>query len=93
MSTISSRPTTWLSRTAGAAGIFLQRGRRDVGGPFGRGAPFARSAGCAGDLETAERALIVQGLEKARFNNSKAARDLGLTRQQPYVRLRRYRLE
>lgn len=46
-----------------------------------------------GDLETAERALIVQGLEKARFNNSKAARDLGLTRQQLYVRLRRYRIE
>jgi DNA-binding NtrC family response regulator len=47
----------------------------------------------AGDLETAERAMIAQALERSRFNKSKAARDLGLTRQQLYVRLRRYGLE
>ncbi len=37
--------------------------------------------------------MIAQALERSRFNKSKAAKALGLTRQQLYVRLRRYGLE
>jgi transcriptional regulator with GAF, ATPase, and Fis domain len=47
----------------------------------------------AGDLEIVERTMIEQALQQSRFNKSKAARVLGLTRQQLYVRLRRYGLE
>jgi len=47
----------------------------------------------SGDLETIERAAIAQALERSRFNKSKAAKELGLTRQQLYVRLRRYGLD
>jgi two-component system response regulator PilR (NtrC family) len=45
------------------------------------------------DLHSAERALIKQALEQARFNKSKAAKALGLTRAQLYVRMRRHGLE
>jgi DNA-binding NtrC family response regulator len=45
-----------------------------------------------GDLSSMERAMIEQALQHARFNKSKA-RTLGLTRQQLYVRLRRYGLD
>ena len=45
------------------------------------------------DLKTAERALIVQALQDAHFNKSEAARALGLTRAQLYVRLRKHGLE
>ena len=44
----------------------------------------------SGDLETMERAMIEQALQKARFNKSKAASALGLTRHQLYVRMRKY---
>ena len=37
--------------------------------------------------------MIEQALEHARFNKSKAAKALGLTRAQLYVRMRRYGLE
>jgi transcriptional regulator with GAF, ATPase, and Fis domain len=47
----------------------------------------------AGDLSSMERAMIEQALQNSRFNKSKAARALGLTRQQLYVRMRRYSLE
>jgi len=40
-----------------------------------------------------ERGMIEQALQKARFNKSKAAAALGLTRAQLYVRMRRYGLE
>jgi transcriptional regulator with GAF, ATPase, and Fis domain len=40
-----------------------------------------------------ERALVEQALQHARFNKSKAAKSLGLTRAQLYVRMRRYGLE
>jgi transcriptional regulator with GAF, ATPase, and Fis domain len=40
-----------------------------------------------------ERTLIEQALHGARFNKSKAAKALGLTRAQLYVRMRRYGLE
>jgi transcriptional regulator with GAF, ATPase, and Fis domain len=47
----------------------------------------------SGDLTSMERTMIAAALEKARFNKSKAAKALGLSRQQLYVRMRRYGLE
>jgi transcriptional regulator with GAF, ATPase, and Fis domain len=44
------------------------------------------------DLWSVERELIKQALASARFNKAKAARSLGLSRTQLYVRLRRYGL-
>jgi transcriptional regulator with PAS, ATPase and Fis domain len=44
----------------------------------------------AGDLETVERAMIEQALQSARFNKSKAAKALGLSRHQLYIRMRKY---
>ena len=46
-----------------------------------------------GDLSSMERAMIEQALHNARFNKSKAAKELGLTRAQLYVRMRRHGLE
>jgi two-component system response regulator FlrC len=46
-----------------------------------------------GDLQTVERAMIEQALQAARFNKSKAAKALGLTRHQLYVRMRKYGFE
>jgi transcriptional regulator with GAF, ATPase, and Fis domain len=37
--------------------------------------------------------MIEQALRDARFNKSKAAKQLGLTRTQLYVRMRRHGLE
>jgi len=51
------------------------------------------SAAAPGDLKSVERALIVKALEDARFNKSAAAKALGLTRAQLYVRLRKHGLE
>ena len=51
------------------------------------------SIATAGDLQSVERTMIVQALEKVRFNKSKAAQILGLTRAQLYVRMKRYGLE
>jgi two-component system NtrC family response regulator len=45
------------------------------------------------DLMSAERAIVERALKNARYNKSKAARALGLTRTQLYVRLRRHGLE
>jgi transcriptional regulator with GAF, ATPase, and Fis domain len=45
------------------------------------------------DLMSAERSLIERALKDAKYNKSKAARALGLTRTQLYVRLRRHGLE
>jgi transcriptional regulator with GAF, ATPase, and Fis domain len=42
---------------------------------------------------SAERVLVEKAMKDARFNKSKAARALGLTRTQLYVRLRRHGLE
>jgi transcriptional regulator with GAF, ATPase, and Fis domain len=47
----------------------------------------------AGDLPSMERAMIEQALQAARFNKSKAAAALGVTRAQLYVRMKRYGLE
>jgi two-component system response regulator FlrC len=45
------------------------------------------------DLSTVERSTIERVMKDTRGNKSQAARRLGLTRMQLYVRLRRYRLE
>ena len=45
------------------------------------------------DLGRAEREMVERALVEARYNKSKAARSLGLTRTQFYVRLRRHGLE
>jgi transcriptional regulator with GAF, ATPase, and Fis domain len=47
----------------------------------------------AADLKSMERSLIERALRNARFNKSKAAKELGMTRAQLYVRMRRYGLE
>jgi len=44
------------------------------------------------DLPSIERATIAQALQNARFNKSKAAKELGLTRHQLYIRMRRHGL-
>src|SRR5206468_10844284 len=59
-----------------------------------RSAETSRAVGPpAGDLNSMERAMIVQALQQARFNKSKAAKALGLTRAQLYVRMRKHGLE
>jgi transcriptional regulator with GAF, ATPase, and Fis domain len=45
------------------------------------------------DLMSAERAMVEKALQDARHNKSRAARALGLSRTQLYVRLRRHGLE
>jgi transcriptional regulator with GAF, ATPase, and Fis domain len=47
----------------------------------------------ASDLQEMERTMVEQALAQARFNKSKAAKALGLTRAQLYVRMKRYGLE
>jgi transcriptional regulator with GAF, ATPase, and Fis domain len=47
----------------------------------------------AADLSSMERAMVEQALQNAKFNKSKAAKELGLTRSQLYVRMKRYGLE
>ena len=44
------------------------------------------------NLKTVERAMIEKALKEARFNKSEAAKALGLTRAQLYVRLRKHGL-
>ncbi len=61
------------------------------GAPSAPVAPIAPSS--VGDLSTLERTMIEQALQNARFNKSKAAAALGLTRAQLYVRMKRYGLE
>jgi PAS domain S-box-containing protein len=50
--------------------------------------PVPSSSGA--DLQTMERTMIEQALRAARFNKSKAAKALGLTRTQLYVRMRKH---
>jgi transcriptional regulator with GAF, ATPase, and Fis domain len=42
------------------------------------------------DLHSVERTMIEQALQAARFNKSKAAKALGLTRHQLYIRMRKH---
>jgi Nif-specific regulatory protein len=46
----------------------------------------------AGDLKSLERDMIEQALQRVRFNKSEAARALGMTRHQLYVRMKRHGL-
>ena len=57
--------------------------------------PATAPVAAAGDgsIASVEKSLIEQALKDARFNKSKAAKQLGLTRTQLYVRLKRYGLE
>jgi two-component system response regulator FlrC len=51
------------------------------------------AAAVPGDLPTMERVMIERALQTARFNKSKAAKTLGLTRHQLYIRMRKHGLE
>ena len=51
------------------------------------------AAPAARDLKSVERVMIEKALADARFNKSRAAKSLGLTRAQLYVRMRRHGLE
>jgi DNA-binding NtrC family response regulator len=42
------------------------------------------------DLNSMERSMIEQALQNAKFNKSKAAKALGLTRHQLYIRMRKH---
>ena len=53
----------------------------------------AAASASAGDLHSMERAMIEQALQNARFNKSRAAKTLGLTRHQLYVRMRKHGFE
>jgi transcriptional regulator with GAF, ATPase, and Fis domain len=70
---------------------------RDAGrvfSPAATGGPGPPEAGEATgrDLKSVERSMIEQALHQARFNKSKAAQALGLTRHQLYIRMRRHGL-
>ena len=56
------------------------------------GAPHLAASDSGGDLKTVERTMIEQALVKAKFNKSQAAKALGVTRAQLYVKLRQYGL-
>jgi DNA-binding NtrC family response regulator len=47
----------------------------------------------AGDLHSVERTMIEQALTVAKFNKSKAAAALGLTRHQLYLRMKKHGLD
>jgi transcriptional regulator with GAF, ATPase, and Fis domain len=47
----------------------------------------------AGDIASVERSMIDKAMKDSKFNKSKAAKRLGLTRTQLYVRLKRHGLE
>jgi two-component system NtrC family response regulator len=47
----------------------------------------------SGELHTVERSMIESALQLARFNKSKAAKALGLSRHQLYIRMQKYGLE
>jgi transcriptional regulator with GAF, ATPase, and Fis domain len=55
--------------------------------------PAGTAPATAGNLQSMERAMIEQALQNARFNKSKAAKTLGLTRHQLYIRMRKYGFE
>ena len=51
------------------------------------------TAQATSDLGTVEREMIARVLRETRWNKSKAAKRLGLSRTQLYVRLKKYGLE
>ena len=57
-------------------------------------APPSDESSASGVTEkSVERVMIEKALADARFNKSRAAKSLGLTRAQLYVRMRRHGLE
>ena len=56
-------------------------------------APIRKAPSATTDLGTVERDTIAEVLRETRWNKSQAAKRLGLSRTQLYVRLRRYDLE
>jgi transcriptional regulator of acetoin/glycerol metabolism len=70
---------------------YQARVRAGVAGSVSATAPSTVKS--VGELQSLERGMVEQALQKARFNKSKAEKALGLTRQQLYVRMRRYGLE
>jgi two-component system NtrC family response regulator len=64
-----------------------------VGAPAPAAPPVPTSPASGSDIFAVERSMIEQALQHTRFNKSKTARLLGLTRQQLYVRMRKYGLE
>jgi DNA-binding NtrC family response regulator len=81
---------------ARARGIASSRPSPDLNGSTaeGRGHQPSRPGTDAppSDLPSMERGMIEQALQHARFNKSKAAKALGLTRHQLYIRMRRHGL-
>jgi transcriptional regulator with GAF, ATPase, and Fis domain len=70
------------------------RARSDVVPPAVMSPPVVEApADGSRDLATIERAMIEEALRAARFNKSKAAKELGLTRHQLYIRMKRHGLE
>jgi transcriptional regulator with GAF, ATPase, and Fis domain len=60
--------------------------------PTAPAAAVATTATMPADIKLAERAMLEKALQDARFNKSVAAKSLGLTRAQLYVRLKRHGL-
>ncbi len=56
-------------------------------------APMATPPSSAEDLASIEKTMIETALQNARFNKSKAAKALGMTRHQLYIRMRKHGLE
>ena len=75
--------------SAADLGLVPPRNRAPVGA--GRG-PAAGTPGFEGKLADWEKQIVVDVLEKAKGNKSRAARLLGLTRSQLYTRLKRFDL-
>ncbi len=61
--------------------------------PAPAGRPAAAAPVPAATLPDVERQMVEEALAQARFNKSRAARALGLTRAQLYVRLKRHGLD
>jgi two-component system response regulator HydG len=96
---IQARPLTRASSGASAAAASASASGTPAAADAEATAPLPRMAGgpdttpMDGDLKTVERGLIERALRDARYNKSKAARTLGLTRTQLYVRMRRHGLD
>jgi transcriptional regulator with GAF, ATPase, and Fis domain len=77
----------------GAEHLALPAPRAKAPGAAAQADPRSEPAAPSGtDLMSAERAIVEKAMKDARHNKSKAARALGLTRTQLYVRLRRHGL-
>jgi transcriptional regulator with GAF, ATPase, and Fis domain len=61
--------------------------------PLASTTPRSAENAAPNDLKSVERALIAKAMKDAHFNKSEAARTLGLTRAQLYVRLRQHGLD